>query len=233
MRRSRGRPDNSPASSPRESRAGDDGPVDRSGLPPVSREGRPAGRPETRASDDALVSFQRPRRASTDPVYASDSVDADESFDAHDVARGIRARTVRAARRAGPRPRLPRQVPGPWRCLIVGRARPAVARKSPANVPRPRKHLSPALARQHQAVAALPPILSRRPPRRPISKTPKAINTPAPANTPHAATGAARAARSTSARPRRHLPARLPSRPVNRANRVNRAEPNGGTRHAR
>ncbi|WP_082465298.1 recombination regulator RecX [Burkholderia plantarii] len=135
MRRGRGRPDGSPPTSPREDRAADGGPDDRSTAAPVSRDGRPAGRSATRASDDALVSFRRAaagevpdagalvrRRGGADAAgYATsaassnsansasssnsatpaalsaDVFDHDESFDAHDVARGIRARTVRGA----------------------------------------------------------------------------------------------------------------------------------------
>lgn len=58
MRRGRGRPDDSVPTSPRENRAADGGPDDRSTAAPVSRDGRPAGRSATRASDDALVSFR-------------------------------------------------------------------------------------------------------------------------------------------------------------------------------
>ncbi|AOJ11151.1 recombination regulator RecX [Burkholderia mayonis] len=48
----------------------------------VSSEGRPAGRPIARASDDALVSFGRSVAFESD-----DPFDPRESFDAHDVAR--------------------------------------------------------------------------------------------------------------------------------------------------
>lgn len=94
MRRSRERPDDSSATSSREDRAADE----RQASRPVrsgaaqSQEGRPDGRSATRASDDALVAFERGIGAPGDPA---DLFDPDESFDAHDTARGIRSRTVR------------------------------------------------------------------------------------------------------------------------------------------
>lgn len=96
MRRSRERPDDSSATSSREDRAAGERQTNR----PVraraaqSQEGPPDGRPATRASDDdALVAFQRGVGAPGDPA---DLFDPDESFDAHDAARGILARTVRS-----------------------------------------------------------------------------------------------------------------------------------------
>ncbi|QJP72684.1 recombination regulator RecX [Burkholderia glumae] len=123
MRRGRGRSDASSPTSPREDRAADGGPDDRSTAAPVSRDGRPAGRCATRASDDALVSFAGAapgeaaaagaparRRGGPDTTdyaapagstaaadRATGAFDSDESFEAHDVARGIRTRTVRGA----------------------------------------------------------------------------------------------------------------------------------------
>ncbi|WP_186063527.1 recombination regulator RecX [Burkholderia gladioli] len=154
MRRSRGRPDDSPASSPREPRAGDGGQADRPGPAPVLREGRPAGRPETRASDDALVSFQRPRRAAADPVYASDSVDADESFDAHDVARGIRARSVRAVRGEAGRA-APAVFPADAGASSQPRRQPTAGRIDAVAGPRP-------AASQATVTGGRPASLSRR-----------------------------------------------------------------------
>jgi len=94
MRRSRERPDDSSATSSREDRAADERQTSRpvrSGAA-QSQEGPPDGRSATRASDDALVVFQRGVGAPGDPA---DLFDPDESFDAHDTARGIRSRTVR------------------------------------------------------------------------------------------------------------------------------------------
>lgn len=68
----------------------------------VSGEGRPPGRPATRASDDALVSFRR-----SAACEAGEPFDPDESFDAHDAARprasagGGGAEGVRGVRDAG------------------------------------------------------------------------------------------------------------------------------------
>ncbi len=77
----------------------DGGPDDRSTAAPVSRDGRPAGRSATRASDDALVSFRHAASGEASDAGTA-AFDHDESFDAHDVAHGIRARTMRGA--AGP-----------------------------------------------------------------------------------------------------------------------------------
>lgn len=63
-------------------------------------EGRPSGRPATRASADALVAFGRSDPTDpTGPFDAPDAFDPDEAFDAHDAARRGNGRVAGGNRR--------------------------------------------------------------------------------------------------------------------------------------
>ncbi|MCS6517035.1 recombination regulator RecX [Burkholderia thailandensis] len=70
--------------------------AERETHPTVSGEGRPAGRPAARASDDALVSFRR-----SVAFEAAEPFDPYESFDVHDVARRCAPASADGADRAG------------------------------------------------------------------------------------------------------------------------------------
>ncbi|MEK6349350.1 MAG: recombination regulator RecX [Burkholderia sp.] len=132
MRRSRERPDDSSATSSREDRASDERPASRpvrSGAA-QSHVARPDGRAGTRASDDALVAFQRGVGAPGNPA---DLFDPDESFDAHDTARGIRARTVRNGASRADAAGLSRAAGSPAPAAGTPRAQPR--REAPAAGP--------------------------------------------------------------------------------------------------